>query len=296
LTNEFLKIKTKAMLLFELGKLRITIFVAFSTTAGYILASGKINMGIIIPTIGVFILAAGASAMNHYQERITDGLMNRTKKRPIPSGAIKPGEGLFYSLLWLVMGSIILGITSGITGMLLGIIAVFWYNGFYTPLKKKTAMAVVPGALIGAISPAIGWVAGGGNILDPQIIAIGLFFFIWQVPHFWLLLLMYKKDYEKAGFPVLSGTFNDAQISRITYAWIIVMVISGLLIPMFIVQRSYIIYFILFGYGIWVIWQSRNLMFGYYEKITYRFAFREINTFVLIVLILLSINKLINIV
>jgi protoheme IX farnesyltransferase len=296
LVNKFSKIKNKLMLLFELGKLRITFFVAFSTTAGYILASGKIDFGIIIPTLGVFIIAAGASAMNHYQERKTDAIMNRTKNRPIPSGAIKPTEGLFYSLLWIVSGSVILGITTGIIGMALGVIAVFWYNGFYTPLKKKTAMAVVPGALIGSISPAIGWVAGGGYILDPQIFAIGLFFFIWQVPHFWLLLLMYKKDYERAGFPVLSGTFNDEQISRITYAWIIVMVISGLIIPLFLTQRSYLVYFILLLYGIWVIWQSRNLMFKYYERLTFRFAFREINTYVLIVLILLSITKLINIV
>lgn len=283
-------------MLSELAKLKITYFVAFSTSAGYILASGKIDSGIIIPTLAVFFLAAGASAMNHYQERKTDAQMNRTKNRPIPSGAIKPAEGLFYAVSWIILGSIILYFTSGLITFSLGVIAVFWYNGFYTPLKKKTAMAVVPGALIGSISPAIGWVAGGGNILDPQIYAIGLFFFIWQVPHFWLLLLMYKKDYEKAGFPVLSGTFNDEQISRITFAWIIVMVISGLLIPIFIIQRSYIIYFILFAYGIWVIWQSRNLIFRYYERITYRFAFREINTFVLIVVILLSINKLINIV
>lgn len=294
--KRLLKIKNKFQLLFELSKLKITYFVAFSTSAGYILASGKLDFGIFIPTIAVFILAAGASALNHYQERKTDAQMNRTKNRPIPSGALKPAEGLFYAILWIISGSAILFFTSGIIAFILGIVAVFWYNGFYTPLKRKTAMAVVPGALIGSISPAIGWVAGGGFILDPQIFAIGLFFFIWQVPHFWLLLLMYKKDYEKAGFPVLSRTFNDEQISRITFAWIIVLVISGLLIPIFIIQRSYIIYFVLLFYGIWVIWQSRNLMFKYYERITFKFAFREINIYVLIVVILLSINKLINIV
>jgi hypothetical protein len=88
---------------------------------------------------------------------------------------------------------------------------VLWYNGVYTFLKRKSPFAAIPGAVIGAIPPAIGWICGKGALsFDPQILALSFFFFIWQVPHFWLLLLNFGRDYEKAGFPSLTRIFNSA--------------------------------------------------------------------------------------
>lgn len=283
-------------ILMELGKVRITSFVAFSTAAGYVLSSGEIAGEMILPIFGVFLLASGSSALNHYQERDIDAKMERTRNRPIPSGAISGGHALAVLITLIIIGLTILGTTTGWTGASLGAFAVFWYNGFYTPLKRKTPMAVVPGALIGSIPPAIGWVAAGGGITDPGVIALALFFFIWQIPHFWLLLLLYEKDYERGGFPTLNLMFSQEQLTRITFTWIAALSTSGLLIPLFGLgdSNSIFVTVVLFVLGLWLVVKSRRLLKRYYERITYRFAFREVNTFVLVVVILLSINKLIN--
>lgn len=279
----------------ELNKIRITWFVAVSTIVGYVLASGGINFSVLFPVVGVFLIACGASALNHYQERDTDALMARTKSRPLPSGRMKPSMAIVILVSEIITGLTVLYIFSGITSALLGVLAVFWYNGFYTPLKKKSVMAVVPGSLIGSIPPTIGWVAGGGYIFDPELYALAMFFFIWQIPHFWLLLLIFGKDYEQAGMPSLTQVFSPAQLSRITFMWILALVASCLIIPLFGVVESVIINTLLILAGIWLIYKSRKLLGNYYERITFRFAFREINNYVLYVIILLSINKIFNI-
>jgi len=178
-------------LLVELGKVKITFAVSLTTITGYVLAKGVFDSGLILPAIGIFILACGSSALNHYQEKDKDSLMERTKNRPIPSGRISPDRALFVALALSVAGAWLLYYSSGFLAMQLGILALIWYNGIYTPLKRKTAFAVIPGSLIGAIPPAVGWVAGGGNMLNPNLFLLLFFFFIWQVPHFWLLLLKY---------------------------------------------------------------------------------------------------------
>jgi len=115
----------------------------------------------------------------------------------------------------------------------LGLLALLWYNGIYTPLKKKTAYAVIPGAFIGAIPPAVGWVAGGGALNDPNILITGFFFFMWQIPHFWLLTLMHGKDYEQAGFPSISSKYSEIQLKQITFIWTLATAISAFFIPVF---------------------------------------------------------------
>ncbi|HEX2865452.1 MAG TPA: protoheme IX farnesyltransferase [Ignavibacteriales bacterium] len=267
---------------------------AVSTSVGFILASGRVDWQMIFVTMGVFLLASGSSALNHYQERKTDALMSRTRMRPIPSGAIKPGMALLIVIMFSAAGLLVLYFSGGITSALLGMLALAWYNAFYTPLKKMTALAVVPGALIGSIPPVIGYVAAGGRIMNPEILAVALFFFIWQVPHFWLLLMIYAKDYEKAGFPVLTNLFTTKQLTRITFVWIVALAVSCLFIALFGLVKSPVINIMLILAGIWLVWDSRKLIIHSFEKVTYRFAFREINIYVLLVVILLSINKLFN--
>jgi len=209
----------------ELGKVRITFFVAISTSVGFLLYSGNINVGMILPTLGVFLLACGSSALNHYQEKDKDALMDRTKGRPIPSGRISPNGALVYAFVLIVISSLIIFYSANLTALVLGWINLIWYNIIYTPLKRINSLAVIPGSIIGALPPVIGWTAAGGYLYDPKILAVALFFFIWQIPHFWLLLMIYGKDYEKAGFPTLTKIFNNRQLSRITFIWIAALVV-----------------------------------------------------------------------
>ncbi len=277
----------------ELGKVRITFFVAFSTSVGYIMAAGVVSWHMIFPALGIFILATGSSALNHYQERDLDALMERTKNRPIPSGKVSPDSVLTLSLFLFMLGSLVLLLSANALAMSLGWVAFIWYNLIYTPLKRKYALAVVPGSVIGALPPIIGWVAAGGNPLDPEIIALALFFFIWQIPHFWLLLLLYGKDYDKAGFPTLTKIFSIKQITRLTFTWIVALSTSCILIPFFGVSKNLITAIILILLGVWLCYSSAKLLFNYYEKKSFRKAFININFYVLAVVILLSVDKLI---
>lgn len=278
--------------LLDLAKIRITFFVSVSTSIGYILYSGSINLQMFVAAIGVFLLAAGSSAINHYQERRYDALMERTKSRPIPSGFLTPTFALIYAVILSLSGSMILGFFINQTALVLGLVALVWYNLFYTPLKRKYVMAVVPGSVIGAIPPVIGWVAAGGSLLDSQAIALALFFFIWQIPHFWLLLMIYGKDYEKAGYPTLTRIFSDNQLSRITFIWITALATSVLLIPLFSLSSNIITVLLLVSLGFWLTFKSKNILKEYINKIQYRKAFINVNVYVLIVVLFLSIDRL----
>ncbi|MGA2295970.1 MAG: protoheme IX farnesyltransferase [FCB group bacterium] len=289
-------------ILLKFGKVRITFFVAISCALGFILASGKLSYEMLIPLLGVFLLSSGASAFNQWQEHNLDAKMQRTKNRPIPSGQLNLKNGFFIALSLTVLGLVILSFTGNMIAFALGIFAIFWYNIIYTPLKRKTSLAFLPGALIGSISPAIGWVSGGGSTFNPQLYALALFFFIWQIPHFWLLLLIYEKDYRNAGFPVLTDIFNRNQLSQMTFIWISAMSVSSILILFLgfsqnnssFVLRELPLLFI----GIILLWRTKNLLkqnniiLSQSVNSIYKFAFLDINFYVLAVTILLSFNKL----
>ena len=287
-----MNLKEKLKILSELTKIRITSFVTLTTVFGFILASNSINSKIILPTIGVLLLACSAAVINHLQERKTDALMERTKNRPLPSGKIKPVTAIFTALVLLFLGSTLLSVTAGFIALGLGLLNLIWYNVIYTPLKKKTAFAIIPGALVGAIPPAIGWVAGGGSLSDPRIAFVSFFFFVWQIPHFWLLLFIFGKDYEQAGFPSLTNIFNFNQLGRITFIWILTTIIIGLFLPVFgIVKSSYINVALLLA-GFWLAFETIKLLRPNFEKKQFKYAFYNINAFVIIVVFLISIDNL----
>ncbi|HKN18263.1 MAG TPA: UbiA family prenyltransferase, partial [Dissulfurispiraceae bacterium] len=138
----------------DLSKIRIAFFAALSAAACFVLASGSFTLQCVLVTAGVFSLASGSCALNHYQERDTDRLMPRTWGRPIPSGRIRPVQALVFSFLLMCTGSAVLLASSGPRALLLGLFAALWYNGVYVYLKKISAFAVIPGALTGAAPPA----------------------------------------------------------------------------------------------------------------------------------------------
>lgn len=217
----------------ELLKVRITIVVSLTTIAGYVLANRGFSVGLILPVLGLFLIACASAAINQYQERKTDAGMLRTSLRPIPSGKISEKQAVFVILVLIISGSLIIYFSSNIISLLLAWLAIVWYNLIYTPLKKITAFAVVPGSVIGAIPPAVGWTAAGGDISDPRILILAFFFFIWQIPHFWLLLMKYGKEYEIAGFPSLTAIYSEQQLRNITFMWTFATAISCLFIPYF---------------------------------------------------------------
>jgi heme o synthase len=286
-------IREKLNILAELTKIKITSFVMLTMALGYITAAGELNTGIILPAAGLLLVACGSAVINHIQERKTDALMNRTKNRPLPSGKISLSEAVITAVILLISGAVILFLTSGLLAAALALFNLIWYNVIYTPLKKKNALAIIPGSLVGAIPPMVGWVAGGGYVFDPQIMIIAFFFFIWQIPHFWLLLLVLGKDYEQAGFPTLTKVFNNEQLGRITFIWITATVVTALLIPLFGIVEYTFVNIAIFLSGIWLVVHASRMLGRINEKIFYTYAFKEINIFAVLIVFFLSLDKIV---
>jgi protoheme IX farnesyltransferase len=276
----------------ELCKPKISALSALSAAAGFVLASGTIGGGTAIVATGVFILACGASCLNQYEERETDARMRRTKGRPLPSGRMRPRNAFYFSLALTACGLIILLVSGGVMPFLLGMLALFWYNGVYTFLKRRTAFAAAPGALVGALPPAIGWIAGGGMPGDPQLAFLCFFFFMWQTPHFWLLLLDHGPEYEAAGLPSLTRMFRRTQLLRIVFVWMVAAAASVMLIGMEGIVKSPAVNLALCISSIWLIWSGAGIFFD--KRADYSSVFLRINIFALVVMVLMSIDGLVR--
>jgi len=280
-------------ILISLSKLSISVSVSLSGITGYLIYSSRFRSEMWLPILGIFLLSSGSSALNHYQERAFDPLMARTKNRPIPTGAITAFNALIISMVLLLSGSILLFL-SGNGPFLLGLLAVFWYNLVYTYLKRVSAFAVVPGSLIGAIPPMIGWVAAGGGLGDIKILALAFYFFIGQIPHFWLIVLKFGTEYEKAGFKSLSQLLNEVQIQRLTFTWIVAVGVSSLLFPLVGIISSVFLLIILVLVSMALIYSFRKLVFDREERFRYGKAFFYLNLYFLVIMILLILTVVLN--
>jgi protoheme IX farnesyltransferase len=280
-------------ILLELTKFKISLFAALSTFTGFILAHQELSGEIIFPVMGVFLLACGSCALNQYQEREDDRRMERTKDRPIPSGKLRPHTALLISIGLILSGSLILFYGTNLMAWGLGLFAMVWYNGVYTYLKRKSAFAAIPGALVGSIPPLVGWISWKGHLsFDSQILAVAFFFYMWQVPHFWLLLLNFGKDYERAGFPSLTRIFSSAQLSRMTFMWIFGTAMTCMMIPLYGVVESPVIRVGLFAAAFWLMWKDSGLLKVRSPEFPLHFPFNTINSFALLVMALITLDTL----
>jgi len=282
----------KLKLLLEINKVRITFAVTLTMLAGYALAKNAIDTGVILPMLGIFILACGAAALNHYQDKDRDALMERTRKRPIPSGKISGNKVLIISFAEIILGTYLIYLGSSFLAAQLGLLALIWYNAIYTPLKRKTAVAVIPGSIIGSIPPMVGWVAGGGSLTDPRLLILAFFFFVWQVPHFWLLMLNYGKEYEKAGYPSITAKISKQQIKNATFVWTAATTIAALMLPVYGLVTTLFFKMIIIIAAVWLVAVFAPLLQSKKQDFNPFYYFMRINYFVLVMIISLSIDPL----
>ena len=199
----------------ELTKPRITTMVAITAAAGFLLAgSGRpaAASGALLfwALLGTSLLASGASVLNQVVERQWDARMRRTAGRPVPSGRVDPDAALAFGVGLVVLGLATLlfqvnGITAG-----LGALTVAGYVFVYTPMKRWTSLSTVVGAVPGAIPPMMGWTAARGELELGAWALFGLLFF-WQLPHFLAIAWMYRDDYARGGFPMLTVLDPDGR-------------------------------------------------------------------------------------
>ncbi|KXK56861.1 MAG: protoheme IX farnesyltransferase [Chlorobi bacterium] len=191
--------------LFELTKPRLTLLNVMATLAGfYVAATSPLDGWLLFHTLaGTFLVGGGCGALNMYAERQHDHRMKRTAMRPLPSGRVTPLESLVVGVVMSVAGVLYLALAVNLLTGVLGLATLISYLFFYTPLKRLSTLNTIVGAIPGGIPPMMGWTAVT-NSLDPGAWVLFAILFFWQMPHFLALAWMYRKDYEQAGYKMLT--------------------------------------------------------------------------------------------
>ena len=188
----------------SLTKPRLNFLVVVTAAVGYYLGAGTgIELAKLLGAVaGIALVAGGAAGLNQIYERDTDSLMWRTRTRPLAAQRITPTEAMVFSLTLSALGLVIMVTTANGLAALLTLLTLISYNVIYTPMKRKSQLATLVGAVPGALPPMIGWVAATGA-LTPEAWALFAIVFVWQIPHFMVISWLYRDDFGRAGFPLL---------------------------------------------------------------------------------------------
>ena len=198
----------------ELTKPRITTMVVFTALVGFVTATAVSPWsGLLLAALaGTGLVAGGASALNQVMERDTDALMHRTRTRPIPAGRIRPVEASLFGALLSLAGLALLAALAGPLAALVAFSTWASYLFLYTPLKRRSHLATLVGAVPGALPPVIGWAAASGS-LEPGAFILFAIVFLWQIPHFLAIAWLYRDDYERGGLKVLPVIDREGRLT-----------------------------------------------------------------------------------
>jgi protoheme IX farnesyltransferase len=198
----------------ELTKPRITMMVVFTALVGFVAASDASPWSGLLTAalVGTGLVAGGASVLNMVMERDTDALMLRTRTRPIPAGRIRPADARWFGALLTLGGLALLLSLCGALAALVALSTWASYLFLYTPLKRRTHLSTLVGAVPGALPPVIGWAAASGR-LEPGAFILFAIVFLWQIPHFLAIAWLYRDDYERGGFPMLPVIDREGRVT-----------------------------------------------------------------------------------
>lgn len=201
--------------LVALSKPRITSMVLVATGVGYAMGAGGpldwVHLGGVL--VGTLLVSAGVMGINQYMERDMDSLMERTSDRPLPAGRMRPGSVLAISTTAGTVGMVVLALWANLISAAIGLLVVVTYLACYTPLKRRSGLNTLVGAVPGALPPVLGWAAAHGGV-GHEAFALFLIMFIWQPPHFLSIAYLYRKDYANAGLPMLSVLDPSGSMTR----------------------------------------------------------------------------------
>ncbi len=190
----------------SLTKPRLVLMVLVTVAVGYLLGArgGAHPTTLAITLLGTAMVAGGAGALNQWLERDRDAMMRRTANRALPAGRLSSGEAILFGLTLGVVGTLLLAIGANHLAASVAMITFLLYVFVYTPLKPLTTLNTVVGAIPGALPPMIGWGAATGR-LGIEAWSLFLIVFLWQFPHFLAIAWIYREDYRRAGFRMLTG-------------------------------------------------------------------------------------------
>ena len=228
---------------FELTKPSITFLILISTALGFYLGGDGIqdHVKFLITLLGSCLVSSGAGALNHFAEMESDWLMERTKKRPLPTGLIEPDNARIFGLGLTLIGAGLLYYYVNPLTSVLALITTLLYLFIYTPLKKITWLNTSIGAIPGSIPTLGGWVAATGS-LEPEAWVLFAILFLWQHPHFYAIALMYRDDYKKASLKMLPVVEPDGKRTNRQIIWHALLLIPVSLVPVYMNTQG-LIYF-----------------------------------------------------
>jgi protoheme IX farnesyltransferase len=202
------------------------------------------------------------------------------------------GQAILFATLTALAGTVLLLLTGQPLAAAIGVFTLLWYNLVYTPLKRVTAFAVLPGALIGALPPLIGWSAAGGNPLDMQIIMVAFLLFVGQMPHYWLLLLKIGHEFHEAGLPVITSLFDQRQIRNLSFIWIAATGVIVMMLPATPIIQHRIISVVLILAAILFLIRMFRLTFKGELIFHWKKAFITVNLFYLVIILVLIADRI----
>lgn len=219
----------------ELTKPRIAFMLVLTSAAAYYLGTkGSFDFVLFANAmVGITLLAFGVATLNQYIERSTDALMNRTAKRPIPTGKVTPNEALVFGIVQCLVAELYLFFLVNPLTAILGLTVIVGYVFLYTPLKTVTTASTAIGAIPGAMPPLMGWTAAADEI---TLGAWALFtlLFLWQFPHFLAIAWMYRDEYAKAGIKMLPVVEPSGRITARQIVLFAIMLVPVSLAPFFL--------------------------------------------------------------
>jgi heme o synthase len=275
-----------------LGKVTITLPVALTGFLGYFMAQPSFGFHALYAVSGIFLLGSASAALNQIQERHIEARMPRTASRPVPAGTISLTGAILFTVICTATGTGLLLLTGYPLAAALGLLTLVWYNLVYTPLKRVTAFAVLPGALIGALPPLIGWTAAGGDPLDMEIVAVAFLLFVGQMPHFWMLMLKLGNQYHQAGLPVITSLFDHRQIRNISFVWFAASGVCVLALPATPIMKHQAMSVVLIVAA--VIFMIRMFLLSYRGNLVehWKKAFITVNLFYLLIILVLLADRM----
>jgi protoheme IX farnesyltransferase len=216
---------------YTLTKPEVNLLILMTASAGYYLGSrGTFRLvGLIHTLVGTLLVASGTATLNQWMERSWDAQMRRTANRPLAAGRMQARCGFLFGVLLSIAGGLYLALLVNRLSSLLAISTLLSYLLVYTPLKRKTALCTLVGSFPGAMPTLIGWAGASGSI-DRHAWSLFAILFLWQFPHFLAIALIYRGDYDSAGYRMLPRFDRDAQFTRAEIlAFTVVLVIATLL-------------------------------------------------------------------
>jgi heme o synthase len=220
----------------QLIKLSLSIMVVFSSVISYLLAPKVVEYDwvmIVLLFAGGMLVTGSANAINQVVEKDTDAMMKRTATRPVAAGRMNVQEGWGFAIVTGALGIFILGNYFNWLSAGLAAFSLFLYAFIYTPLKKVNSIAVLIGAVPGALPCLIGWAAGDDQLSTGGWVLFALQFF-WQFPHFWAIAWIAHSDYSKAGFKLLPGEGGPTKFTALQTVIYSLLLVPATVIPFFI--------------------------------------------------------------